>query len=162
MLFSRFAQSAAAFVLLTIGVAAPAQAQQNKQIISGTFYEDRAATTSSDTGFILTFAQTPSNQFLNITNISCQVSVTSATTVIAMGIYAGTISGANDLGRQYSILGTVSPQTISNTKYYSVVTNQVYYKFGPGRFPTIEIDTLSTGSFSAGAQCVIVGNLTDS
>jgi hypothetical protein len=161
MLFSRFAQSAAALLLLIIGFTAPAHAQSNKQIISGTFYEDRAASTSSATSFILTFAQTPSNQFLNITNVSCQVEVSSATTVIAMGVYAGTISGANDLGRQYSILGNVTPQTIGGFKFYSIVTNQIYYKFGPGRFPTIEIDTLSTGSYDAGAQCVIVGNLTD-
>jgi hypothetical protein len=75
MLFSLFAQSAAALALLTIGLAAPAHAQFNKQIISGT---------------------------------------------------------------------------------------QVYYKFGPGRFPSIQIDTVTTGgSTSVTAQCVVVGNLTD-
>jgi hypothetical protein len=44
MLFPRFAQSAAAFALLIIGFVMPAHAQNNKQIISGTWYEDRAAT----------------------------------------------------------------------------------------------------------------------
>jgi hypothetical protein len=47
MLFSRFAQSAAALLLVTVGFAAPAHAQQNKQIISGTWYEDRASAVTS-------------------------------------------------------------------------------------------------------------------
>jgi hypothetical protein len=58
-------------------------------------------------------------------------------------------------------MGNVTPQTTSTAKSYSIVTNQVYYKFGPGRFPTIEIDTATTGATGAFANCVIVGNLTD-
>ena len=162
MLFSRFAQSAAAFVLLTIGVAAPAQAQQNKQIISGTFYEDRAATTSSDTGFILTFAQTPSNQFLNITNVNCVVTLTTQEALIGLFLQGGTTSGANDLGRAMTIRGSVTPETSGSLKYYSIATNQVFFKFGPGRYPSIEIDVGTTGSASNFGNCTIVGNLTDS
>ena len=72
MFFSRFAQ-AAALLLLTIGFAAPVHAQNNKQIISGTWYEDRANTTFSGTSLNLGFTQTPTNQFLNFTNVSCVV-----------------------------------------------------------------------------------------
>jgi hypothetical protein len=70
--FSRLAQTAAALFLLTIGLAAPARAQNNLQIISGAWYEDRAnfSNTNSST-FTLSFAQTPANQFLNVTNVSC-------------------------------------------------------------------------------------------
>jgi hypothetical protein len=162
MLFSRLTQSAAALALLTIGFAAPAHAQNNKQIISGTWYEDRAnGGVASTTILTLTFAQTPANQFLNITNVSCFVQVDSGQVISEMTLNAGTTSGPNDLGRPYSILGNITPQTIGSFRSYSIVTNQVFYKFGPGRFPSIEIDTGSTGSFSIIAQCTIVGNLTD-
>jgi hypothetical protein len=63
-----------------------------------------------------------------------------------MSLNAGTTSGANDLGRPYEITGSVTPET-SGFKYYSIVTNQIYYKLGPGRFLTIKIDTQSTGAF---------------
>jgi hypothetical protein len=163
MLFSRFIKSAAALALLTIGLAAPAHAQNNKQIISGTWYEDRALVFNGTNGsVILTFTQTPTNLFLNITNVSCNVTLLSTQIISGVSLFAGTTPGADDLGRPYEIKGNVTPETGSGVKIYSIVTNQVYYKFGPGRFPSIEIDTLSTGSFSTTAQCVIVGNLTDS
>jgi hypothetical protein len=164
MLFSRFAQSAAALALLTFGLAAPAHAQNNKQIISGTWYEDRAAVGNGGNSSLLlvTFAQTPANQFLNVTNVSCNVSVNSGQVITLMNLNAGTTSGQNDLGRPYSILGNVIPQTSGSFKYYSIVTNQIFFKFGPGRFPSIEIDSQTTGgSFSTFANCVIVGNLSD-
>jgi hypothetical protein len=163
MLFSRFAQSVAALLLLTIGITAPVHAQNNKQIISGTWYEDRATTTTpvSDSSMIvLTFAQTPSNQFLNITSVSCFLEMAAGQSAINMFLNAGSTSGAQDVSRPYFILGSAVPITSGGTKYYSIV-NQIYYKFGPGRFPAIEIDTVSTASFLAVANCVIVGNLTD-
>jgi hypothetical protein len=162
MLFSRFAQFAAASLLLAAGSVAPAHAQNNKQIISGTWYEDRAAAlNNSSSVLVLTFAQTPTNQFLNITNISCAISVASTQVMTGMTLFAGTTSGANDLVRPYAIMGNVTPQSIGSSKYYSV-TNQIYFKFGPGRYPSIEIDVPSTGTDSAIANCVIVGNLSDS
>jgi hypothetical protein len=163
MLFSRFAQSAAALALLTIGLAAPVHAQFNKQIISGTWYEDRAVAANSGNGtLILTFAQTPTNQFLNVTNVSCSVNVLSVQVIAEMTLNAGTTSGTEDIGRPYEIKGNVTPETIASNKFYSIVTNQVFYKFGPGRFPSIEIDTISsTGPTSIEARCTIVGNLTD-
>jgi hypothetical protein len=162
MLFPRFAQTAAASLLLTIGVAAPVHAQQNKQIISGTWYEDRASNSNSASpSLTLTFAQTPTDKFLNITNVSCAVQTNSQQVIALMALYAGTTSGADDLGRPYSIMGSPIPQTTNTTNFYSIVQNGVFYKFGPGRFPTIEIDTQTTGSFSTFANCVIVGNLTD-
>jgi hypothetical protein len=95
-----------ALALLTVGFAAPAHAQSNKQIISGAFYEDRAFFDSFNPSFAVTFAQTPTNQFLNITNVSCSIIVGSSQIVSALFLEAGTTSGANDLGRPYSILET--------------------------------------------------------
>jgi hypothetical protein len=163
MLFSRFTQSAAALALLTIGFAAPAHAQNNKQIISGTWYEDRARPSNIGGGTVkLTFTQTPSDQFLNITNVSCHITGTPDTVIDDIQLYAGTTSGANDLGRNYYISGSTPPETSSSTKFYSVVTNQVFFKLGPGRFPTLEIDLVSaSNSFDTIANCTIVGNLTD-
>jgi hypothetical protein len=161
MPFSRFAQSAAGLLLSTVGLAAPAHAQQNKPITSGTWYEDRGSAAGGNNSlFVVTFAQTPTNQFLNVTNVSCNISMQSSQVITNMNLNAGTTSGQNDIGRPYSILGNVTPQTIGAFKYYSIVTNQIFFKFGPGRFPSIEIDTQTTGSFSAFANCVIVGNLT--
>jgi hypothetical protein len=162
MLFRCIAQSVAALVLLTIGFAAPALAQNNKQIISGTFYEDRASSSVNFTNLNLTFAQTPANQFLNITNVSCNVTVNATQIINEMALIAGTTSGGGELGRQYEIKGNVAPETLAGSKIYSIVTNQIFYKFGPGRFPTILIVAGSTGSASVSANCVIVGNLTDS
>jgi hypothetical protein len=161
MLFPRLAQSAAALFLLTIGFAAPAHAQNNKQLISGTWYEDRASAQNTSSPLVLTFAQTPSNQFVNITNVSCAIGVTSAQIIFGMSLLAGTTSGQDDLGRPYSVLGAATTQTTSTAKYYSIVQNGIFYKFGPGRFPSIEIDTISSGSLFTEANCVMVGNLTD-
>jgi hypothetical protein len=160
--FSRTVKSAAALALLIIGFAAPAHAQNNKQIISGTWYEDRAFGGNSTNTLVLTFAQTPTSQFLNITNVSCIVQVDSAQALISMFLTAGTTSGAEDLGRPYSVKGSAVPETSGAFKWYSIVQNGIFYKFGPGRFPSIEIDTTSTGSSLISADCVIVGNLTDS
>jgi hypothetical protein len=161
MLFSRFAKSAAALFLATIGFAAPVHAQQNKQIISGNWYEDRASAVSSTGSLILTFTQTPANQFVNFTNISCYISLFSGQVLTGVFLYAGQTPGSDDLGRAYNVRGNVTPESIGTGKFYSVVTNQIFYKFGPGRFPSIEIDTQTTGSTATNASCVIVGNLTD-
>jgi hypothetical protein len=160
MLFSRFAQ-AAALLLLTIGFAAPVHAQNNKQIISGTWYEDRANTTFSGTSLNLGFTQTPTNQFLNVTNVSCVVIINSTQAPITINLNAGTVYQAFDLGRPYSIVGGATMETSGSSKIYSIDTNQVFYKFGPGRFPTIVISTSVGASVTFTAQCVIVGNLTD-
>jgi hypothetical protein len=163
MLFSRFAKSAATLALLTIGLSAPALAQNNKQIISGSWYEDRARPGNVGGGTVkLTFTQTPANQFLNVTNVSCHIAGTPDTVIDAIQLYAGQTSGANDLGRTYYISGSTPPETSGSTKYYSVVTNQIYFKLGPGRYPTIEVDaTSASNSYDTFASCIIVGNLTD-
>jgi hypothetical protein len=161
MLFSRFAQFAAALTLLATGLAAPAHAQNNKQIISGTWYEDRAnASNSANNQLILTFTQTPASQFLNITNIACSITVLPSEGVGTMYLVAGTTSGQGDLDRPYAIKGNATPETVGTSKYYSIV-NQVFFKFGPGRFPSIVVNTASSGSSATSADCVIVGNLTD-
>jgi hypothetical protein len=162
MLFSRFTQSAVALALLTIGFAAPVHAQNNKQIISGTWYEDRAIGGNNAAALTLTFTQTPSDKFLNITNISCNVTTSSGQIIDAMNLFAGTTSGNNDLNRPYEIRGSAIPETSGTSKSYSIVTNQVFFKFGPGRFPSILIETVSSGSLETIGKCVIVGNLSDS
>jgi len=78
-----------------------------------------------------------------------------------MPLNAGTALGVSDLGRPYEIKGNVTPEANSTNKYYSIVQNGILYKFGPGRFPSISIDTVATASPFVGAQCTIVGNLTD-
>jgi hypothetical protein len=163
MLFSRFIKSAAALALLTIGFAAPVHAQSNKQIISGTWYEDRAAATTNSGTINLTFTQTPVSQFLNLTNVSCHLIVGSNQVLGDMVLNAGTTSGAQDLARPYFVDGGVHTETNGASKFYTIITNQIYFKFGPGRFPIIEIDTAATaGAQSINAQCTIVGNLSDS
>jgi hypothetical protein len=161
MIFPRFAQSAVAFLLLTLGLAAPGHAQQNKQIISGTWYEDRAFNNNSASVLTMTFTQTPSDQFLNVTNVSCSVEVAPAQAMSTINLVAGTISGNDDLGRPYPLKGNTTPEIAGPSKFYSIVTNQIYFKFGPGRFPSIVINTESSGTFLTSAACVIVGNLTD-
>jgi hypothetical protein len=160
MLFPRFAQTAAALALLTAGFAAPACAQQNKQIISGTWYEDRAQFGFTTNGVIsLSFTQTPSDKFLNVTNVSCFVETASAQTIADINLNAGTTSGTIDIARPYSLRGGITLETNSSSKFYGILANQIFYKFGPGRFPLIEIDLQGTGSSLA--HCTIVGNLTD-
>jgi hypothetical protein len=164
MHFSRFAQSAAVLFLLTIGFAAPAHAQNNKQVISGTWYEDRALvsmSTNSSGEIVLQFTQTPANQFLNITNVSCSIAMASTQAMSQIAIEGGSTAGQPDLGRYYDIKGNAMPETVGSSKYYSVVQNGIFYKFGPGRFPSIYIFTQSSGSYLTTAGCVIVGNLTE-
>jgi hypothetical protein len=161
MLYYRFAKSAAALLLLTIGFAAPVHAQANKQIISGTWYEDRASAENGTADLTLTFAQTPSDKYLNITNVSCNVNVKSTQVLDEVYLQAGTTSGLADIARPYEIKGNVTPETSSGFKFYSIVQNGIFYKFGPGRFPSILFDAISTGLSNIQANCTIVGNLTD-
>jgi hypothetical protein len=143
-------------------LAAPALAQNNKPIRSVDFYEDRAsALANGQLGLALTFAQSPTDKFLNITNVACDIGVASTQSINTVTLFVGTASGQNDLGRTYPIKGNTTPELVASTKQYSIVTNQVFYKMGPGRFPSIAMGGASTGSASITANCVIVGNLTD-
>jgi hypothetical protein len=161
MLFSRFAQPVA-LLLLVLGFALPAHAQFNKPIRSGDFYEDRASvTTPSGSSLLLEFAQSPTDKFLNVTNVACNIQVASGQAITLMNFGVGTAPGLIDLGRPYALKGSVTPETVGTAKFYSIVTNQVFYKMGPGRYPSIVFASVSTGSFSYTIDCVIVGNLTD-
>jgi hypothetical protein len=163
MHFARFAKSAV-LLLLILGFAAPVHAQNNKQIVSGDFYEDRASNTVNSSDLGLTFAQSPAGKFLNVTNVSCEIGVSSTQALAFVDLTVGTSTGAGDIGRPSSIRGNVSPETTGNgtTKFYSIVTNQIYYKMGSGKFPSISISTAYASSPFVSASCVIVGNLTDS
>jgi hypothetical protein len=147
--------------VLTVGFVAPARAQSNQPITSGTFYEDRATFSVGGNVLNLTFAQTPANQFLNVTNVSCSVWTSSQAVISRITLRAGTSIAADDLNREYSIKGNPTPEIdpSDNNKYYSIVTNQVFFKFGPGRYPSIQF-LASAGGSGINAQCVIVGNLT--
>jgi hypothetical protein len=174
MLFSRFAQSAIALLLLVIGFAAPTHAQGNKPIRSGTWYEDRVATSVNGTAsqnMTVTFAQTPGDMFLNITNVACTFIVNSTSagnqTLWDVNMIVGTTSGANDLGRFYPLRGNIAAPESSGTgtKYYSIIRDGIFFKLGPGRYPSITILAPGTGNsnlFSTSVGCIIVGNLTDS
>lgn len=154
-----FAKLAAALFLL-FALTAPCRAQNNKQIIAGTFYEDRASSFSSTGNIFLAFAQTPIGQLLNITNVACDIQLTANQALARVELNAGTTAGNTDLGRNYPIRAISSPEVASNgDRYYTIVTNQIYYKFGPGRFPTISVT--SSGSQYVSANCIIIGNLSD-
>jgi hypothetical protein len=61
-----------------------------------------------------------------------------------------------------SIRGNAAFETSVTTKYYSLVNDQIIYKFGPGRYPSINISTaFNSGSTYLDANCVIVGELKD-
>src|SRR5262249_27527843 len=110
---------------------------------------------------VLTFAQSPTDKFLNITNIACDIQLSSSQVLQQVTLFVGTSSGNNDLFRPMSIRGNAIPEIQGNDKTYSIVTNQIFFKVGPGRFPSIDIFTTSAASPLVVANCVIVGNLTD-
>jgi hypothetical protein len=166
MHFSRLIKSAAAFALLTIGFAAPVHAQQNKQIISGTFYEDRATNNMNGavTMLTLSLAQAPTSQFLNITHVSCTIETGLGTALTDVALQAGTSSGASDLNRPMSVRGSVIAESTVNNKFYSIVTDQIFYKVGLGKFPSIAVAAQTppgSGANGVEASCTIVGNLSD-
>lgn len=164
MHFARFVQFAAALVL-TLGFAASAHAQNNLPIRTGNYYIDQAATTASGSSLILTFAQTPTDKFLNITNISCAAIIKSPQIVQGWFLAVGTTLGANDLGRLYAIQGSVPPPEVASdgSKIYSAIINGMLFKLGPGRYPSIIVNAPSNGNNNPNinADCVITGNLTD-
>ncbi|MBR0685316.1 hypothetical protein JQ594_05275 [Bradyrhizobium manausense] len=162
MSFSRFVQAAAVSLLLIGAFALPAHAQANNPIRSGNFYEDRALGTSNSLVLLLTFAQSPTDKFLNITNVSCKVTLNTSTQVLTDAfINVGTSRGANDLNRTYSILGNTVQRVVNSQSLYSITADQIFYKVGPGRWPSIEIDAGSATGGVFVSSCVIVGNLTD-
>ena len=74
MRFSKFAKCAAALVLLALVFAGPAHAQNNKPIVSGTWYEDRATVVVvNNYKAVLTFAQTPADKLLDVTHVTCAI-----------------------------------------------------------------------------------------
>ena len=162
MRFAKFAKYAAVLVLFALVFAAPTYAQNNKPIISGTWYEDRASQSLAVSGTLLTFAQTPANKFLDITHVMCQISTYPTQFLAIVTLNAGSTSGSTDLGRPMSIRGNATFETSVSTKYYSLVNDQIIYKFGPGRYPSINISTaFNSGSTYLSADCVIVGELKD-
>jgi hypothetical protein len=164
MHFTHFAKSAAASLLFMLGFVLPAHAQNNKPISSGTWYEDRAIFSNGSNILTLTFAQAPTDKFLNITNVACDIETSLGYVLGRVALGASTSSGGSgDLGRSQSIRGASPPEISVSTRYYSIVT-QPYLKLGPGRFPFIQISiAIQTTGATASllGDCVIVGNLTD-
>ncbi len=165
MRFTPSAKSAAAWLVFGLAFAAPAHAQNNKQIISGTYYEDQATSPGvSSTLVTLTFAQTPANKYTTVTHVACDMFVSSIQVLTLLRLQVGTSPGASDLGRSYPIKSTPNaPEVIQNTKIYSVVTDQIFFKIGPGRFPSIFIvaPPNGNGATSLAPNCFIVGTLSD-
>ncbi|MBR0835196.1 hypothetical protein JQ612_18580 [Bradyrhizobium manausense] len=163
MHFDRFAKFIALFMLM-LGLAAPAYAQNNKPIRSGTWYEDQASLVggSSQT---LTLAQSPTDKFLNITHVACLISVPNGPTiqpVIDVFLTVGSTSGANDLGRKQHFLNTTNQAFVKAVAYYTIITDAVFFKVGPGRYPSIRISTDTAQTpIALTSECTIVGNLTD-
>ena len=163
MHFAKFVKSAILLLLLAVGLTVPAHAQGNKQVISGTWYEDRASGITSSNTITLTLTQTPANKLLNLTHVACTISTKSTQALLNVDLNVGSTPGGLDLGRPYPVRGNVSPQVTNSTNSWSVVTDRVYYKVGPGRYPSIVIVTSNDGaSYSIFATCVIVGELSDS
>lgn len=162
MNFARYV-TFAALLLSVVGSSLPARAQNNKQVISGTFYEDQASGVATAQALLLKFVQTPANKFLNITNVNCNITTALSEVVADVRVQTGSVSGGNDLGRDHSIRGTLSPETGSVYKYYGISNSAVYFKLGPGRYPSIYISTptASAGSLFTAATCYIVGDLSD-
>lgn len=158
----RFARSAAVLLPFAVVLATPAHAQNNKPIISGTFYEDRASAVVNSSFVRLTLAQIPADKFLDVTHVACQI-ITQPTNFLALvNLQAGSTAGSTDRGRPMSIRGNTIAEGSNSTKYYSLVNDQILYKFGPGRYPSIEIGVVfDTGGVLINADCVIVGELKD-
>jgi hypothetical protein len=163
MLFSRFTQSAAALALLTIGFAAPACAQNNKQVISGTWFEDRASNSVNAQNLYLTFAQAPTDKFLNITRVSCAITATSNMVMLDVMVSGGTAPNqASDVNRPQYLAVNLPVESFSTQKYYTL-NQQTYLKLGPGRYPSVSINAVVTtsGAININASCAIVGDLSD-
>lgn len=160
MNFNRFAKFCVLLFLLSLGLTGAARAQNNNPIAAGTFYEDRTLNGSTSTQVTATFAQTPANKYLTITNVACTISVSPNQSVSEVYLVVGTSSGSLDLNRPYPIKGNATPETSGTLKYYSIV-HDISFKVGPGRYPSVVVYTSSSGSSSTSAQCVIVGNLAD-
>ena len=167
MRFTANVKSLAVILLFALASAAPAHAQSNTQfnkpIISGTWYEDRATVVvASYYKAVLTFAQTPANKFLDVTHVTCAITTNPTQILSDVSLFVGSTSGSADLGRPMSIRGNTTFEASSVYKFYSLVTDQVLYKFGPGRYPSIAIYTQTTGgSYYIQGDCVIVGELKD-
>jgi hypothetical protein len=162
MRFASLAEFAAALLLFALAFAAPAHAQNNKPIISGNWYEDRATQSVGSSATLLSFAQTPANKFLDITHVACTIFTLPTQVLATVTLNAGSTYGATDLGRPMSIRGNTTSEASPSTKYYSVVNDQIIYKFGPGRYPTIGVSTAyNGGAATVYAECVIVGELKD-
>lgn len=159
MRFANYARCAAALLLFALAFAGPARAQNNKPISSGTWYEDRASVSNSSYYAAPAFAQIPADKFLDITHVTCTIRVESGQNLTTVYLYAGSTSGSADLGRPMSIRGNTTFEAANSGKYYSLVTDQILYKFGPGRYPSIFVQADSGGQIFV--DCVIVGELKD-
>jgi|EndMetStandDraft_6_1072998.scaffolds.fasta_scaffold06014_6 hypothetical protein len=164
MRFAEFAKIVAALLLLAIVFAAPAHAQNNKPVRSGTWYEDRASAMISNNMLTLWFAQAPTDKVLNITHVACDIHTALGWVLAHTTIGGSTNNGpSGDLGRTQTIRGSAEAEVSVSFRYYSVIAD-TFLKLGPGRFPFITITSASTANaspFQVSADCVIVGNLSD-
>lgn len=101
MHFGRYAYHVFVALLVVSGNISTAHAQQNKPIRSGTWYEDRAVQSQSANTITLQFAQAPTDKFLNITNVACEIDTSIYQAVGGVFLTGGTTSGATDLDRAY-------------------------------------------------------------
>ncbi|MGW1422393.1 hypothetical protein ACWAT4_20010 [Bradyrhizobium manausense] len=164
MRFAEFAKVIPALLGFLLVFAAPVQAQNNKPVRSGNWYEDRASINIGGNLATLWFAQAPADKFLNITHVACDIETALGWMLGRTSVGGSTTNGmAGDLGRSQSIRGTVEAEVSISFRYYSVVTD-TFLKLGPGRFPFISITSASAPNASPSqviADCTIVGNLSD-
>lgn len=97
----------AVLVCAVIIIIDPAYAQNNKPIRSGNWYEDRAVGTSNSSYLVLSFAQAPTDKFLNITHVFCNTSNSTDMNLGFASLGGSTASGgAGDLGRSQTFRET--------------------------------------------------------
>ena len=89
--------------------------------------------------------------------------VTSSQVLTLLRLQVGTSAGSGDLGRSYPLKNSPNAPEVTpgGAKVYSVVTDQIFFKIGPGRFPSIFIVAPSSGVASVTPNCFITGTLSD-
>jgi hypothetical protein len=134
--------------------------QANAQVVSyGTYYDETVAGVECASASAVTcrvnFSQTPTNNLVMISQISCYDSSTKQP--FALILHVSTTPGGGPISRE--LFFPFNPPLISPLSLYAgAIHENVHYLIGQGRYPYIEI-SFATSSNVATMSCTIVGDL---
>jgi hypothetical protein len=135
-----------------------AQAQLNKQVRWGNYYEDQAQA-SGGSSTTVNFAQTPSDKFLTVQTVTCAIN--SSVKPLVGFFNLGATPGGRETGRMFALPVSGNYSITAGNQYYTNFVVSTLFKSPGNRYISISIGGDSTTNGSMIVFCTIAGTLSD-